>query len=62
MSSQDTKLNGLFALSVTLSKMSIKFVRTVVLKWGNISVQSASSLMMISQRNNIIVMIVAYAG
>jgi len=31
-------------------------------KMGNISVQSANSLMTISQRNNIIVMIVAYAG
>jgi len=62
MSSQDTKLNGLFVLSVTLSKMSSKFAKTVVLKWGIISVQRASSLMMISQSNNIIVMIVAYAG
>jgi len=42
--------------------MSSKFAKTVVLKWGIISIQRASSLMMISQSNNIIMMIVAYAG
>ncbi|MQL74233.1 hypothetical protein Taro_006602 [Colocasia esculenta] len=50
-----------YARCVALNKMSSKYALTVVCVWENISVQHASYLMMISQRDNTTAMVVEFA-
>jgi hypothetical protein len=54
-------LNKLFVRFVTQNSQLLKFALTVVLEWGNISVKSANSSMMIRGNNSFIVMIVGSA-